>query len=94
MRKVIQRNIRKDKQKINPFRYAHFQIPLYRIPIVSLLTTSLPIWILGWVSLAIFFQDFALADRIASIATVMVAYTSYLTVVRQEIPPTPNITFI
>ena len=44
--------------------------------------------------MAIFFQDFGLADRIASIATVMVAYTSYLPVVRQAIPPTPNITFI
>ena len=45
-------------------------------------------------SLAIFFQDFGLADRIASIATVMVAYTQFLTIVRAELPPTPKITFI
>ena len=58
-------------------------IPLYRLPIVPLLTISLPIWILGWVSLAIFFQDFGLGDRIASIATVMIAYTQFFVIIRQ-----------
>ena len=84
----------KEKQKVSPFRYAHFEIPLYRIPVVSLLTICLPIWILGWVSLAVFFQDWGLADRIASIATLMVAYTAFMGVIRQELPPSSSITFI
>ena len=94
IKKKIKDNIEKDIQKITSFRYAHFQIPLYRIPVVSLLTISLPIWILGWVSLAIFFQDFELSNRISSIATIMVAYTQFLSIVRGELPPTPKITFI
>ena len=69
-------------------------IPLYRLPIVPLLTISLPIWILGWVSLAIFFQDFGLGDRIASIATVMIAYTQFFVIIRQQLPKTHKITFM
>lgn len=68
---------------MTPFRYAHFEIPLYRLPIVSLLTISVPFWILGWVSLVIFFQEYDIADRIASIATVMVAYFQFLGIVRK-----------
>ena len=88
------KNIDKEGKKLTPFRYAHFEIPLYRLPVVSVLTISLPIWVLGWVSLEIFLQDFGLADRIAPIATVMVAYTQFLTIVRDELPPTPKITFM
>ena len=77
-----------------PFRYAHFEIPLYRLPVVSVLTISIPLWILGWISLAIFLQDFGLADRIASIATVMVAYTQFFTIIRNELPPTSQFTMM
>ena len=66
----------KEADQINSFQYAHFEIPLYRHPLVSLLTIFLPLWFLGFLNLGIYFQEYSLADRIASIATVMIAYVS------------------
>ena len=52
------------------------------MPVGSLCTLAIPIWILGLVSLAIYAQDFELAEKVASVATMMVAYVAYFPVVR------------
>lgn len=49
---------------------------------------------LSLINLAIFFQEQSLSDRIASIAVLLLAYTTFLPVVRDRIPPSPNITLI
>ena len=67
---------------------------MYRPPLVSLLTIFLPLWFLGILNLGIYFQEYALAERIASIATVMIAYVSLLPVIRGQLPETPRMTFV
>ena len=53
----------------------------------------LPLWLLGLISLGIFFQERTLADRIASIATVMIAHVAFMPVIRGQLPPSPKLTF-
>lgn len=80
--------------KIDHFQYAHFNIPLYKFPIVALATIFLPLWLLGIINLGIFFQDENLADRIASIAALMIAFVALIPTIREQIPPNPKIVFI
>ena len=61
---------------------------------MSLVTIFLPLWLLGIMNLGIFFQDNGFADRLATIATVMLAYMAFMPVVRSQLPPNPSITFI
>jgi hypothetical protein len=44
--------------------------------------------------LGIFFQDNNLADRIASIAALMIAFVALIPTIRDQIPPNPRIVFI
>ena len=92
--KIQINNDKKERTKIKPFRHAHFIIPMYRMPLVSLATIFIPMWLVGWIGLAVFFQSNELADRLATIATVMLTYLAFMPVVRGELPPKPTITFI
>lgn len=83
-----------EKSKLDHFQYAHFNIPLYKFPIVALATIFLPLWLLGIINLGIFFQDENLADRIASIAALMIAFVALIPTIREQIPPNPKIVFI
>lgn len=85
---------RKEDKKIEHFQYAHFNIPLYKFPMVALATIFLPLWLLGLINLAIFFQDNNLADRIASIAALMIAFVALIPTIRAQIPPNPHIVFV
>lgn len=46
------------------------------------------------INLAIFFQNNDLADRIASIATLMIAIVALIPTIRDELPPNPTIVFV
>ena len=61
---------------------------------MSLVTIFLPLWLLGIMNLGIFFQDNGLADRIGSLAGLMIAFVALIPVIRSELPPNPNITFV
>jgi hypothetical protein len=63
---------------------------MYRYPFNTVLTIFLPILLLAVITLAIFFQDFGFGGRIASIATLMVAYSAFLPTVRESLPPVPT----
>ena len=83
MKNIRERNERKEIRKISPFRSAHFLLPVYRSPIVSILTIFVPIWFLGWIGFGIFYVDFEeFQDRLAAIATLMIAYVTHLMVIR------------
>ena len=81
-------------KKPKHFQYGHFTIPLYKFPTVTIATIFLPLWLLGIINLGIFFQDNGLADRIASIAALMIAFVALIPTIRSEIPPSPSITFV
>ena len=62
------------------FSSAHFNIPMARRPLVSLFELMVPGYILGLISLVIFFQSTGqdgLGDKVAAIATVMLAYIAF-----------------
>ena len=72
----------------------HFHLPLYKLPTVALTTIFVPLFFLGAINLAIFFQDPALGNRVLSIATLMIAFVQLIPIIRDQIPPNPTVTVI
>lgn len=64
------------------FQYAHFNIPLYKFPIVAMATIFLPLWLLGIINLGIFFQDYSMDDRVGSISALMIAFVALIPTIR------------
>lgn len=71
-----------------------FEFKLFRHPLTTVIEILIPAVFLALINLAIYFQEVALSNRIASIATLLVAYTTFLPTVRQRIPPSPRLTLI
>jgi hypothetical protein len=67
---------------LSSFNFSHFHIPLYKDPWVSLLVIYLPLMILGVINMSIFFQDNALSDRLANIATLLIAIVGMIELIR------------
>jgi len=61
---------------------------------VALGSIFFPLWLLAFINLGIFFQDNNLADRIGSIATLMVAFVAMVPIIRHQIPPNAHLVFI
>ena len=81
-------------EKSEHFKYACFKIPMYRFPFDSIVIVFLPLWLLAALNLGIFFQNFVLAERLMSIATLLVAFVALIPTIRAQIPPNPNVTLI
>ena len=60
----------------------------------SLATIFFPLWLLTVINLGIFFQDANMADRVGSIASIMVAFVALIPTIRDQIPPNPILVFI
>ena len=69
-----------------------FTVGMYKYPLTTILAVFFPLLLLAIINLAVFFQSNDIGGRIASIATIMVAYSAFLPTVRQLIPTTPQIT--
>jgi hypothetical protein len=69
-------------------------IPLYKYPGNSLATIFIPIFLLSLLSLAIFFQQNDLSNRIGSIATMVLGYIALIPSVKEQLPPSSRITVI
>jgi hypothetical protein len=80
--------------KVKNFQYVHFRIVMYKYPGVNLISIFVPLWILGVINLFIFFQDRTLANRIASIATLTLAFIAFIPTINDKIPQTPNIKIV
>jgi hypothetical protein len=79
---------------IRSFQYAHFRIPIYKYPAVSILTIFIPIWILGLIGLFVFFQEPTLSARLATIAVLALAFVAFLPTINESIPQTPTVKMI
>jgi hypothetical protein len=66
---------------------AHFIIPFYKKPGLSIVTIFAPLWLLAILNLAIYFQGAELGTRTASIGTLIIAYVALVPVIRGQIPP-------
>jgi hypothetical protein len=58
---------------------------MYKVPDESIGTIFLPLLLLGIINLCIFFQDYKLSGRIASVASLMIAFVAIVPVVRAKI---------
>ena len=76
------------------FQYTHFVVPLYKYPLNSLATIFTPIFLLSLLSLAIFFQENALSDRISAIATMILGYIALIPSVKEQLPASSRLTVI
>ena len=66
------------------------------MPVASIFNIIVPGYILGILSLMIFFIPDGvdgLSDRLGAIATIMLAFIATIPVLRAEIPKTPKMTF-
>ncbi len=61
---------------------------------MQILTIFLPLVLLSIINLGIFFQDYDLHGRIASISVLLIAFVALIPTLREELPPTNNIVFI
>ena len=83
-----------ESNELPKFSFAHFHTPLSKHPIATLGTIFFPLWLLGIINLAVFYQDASLGNRIANIATLMIAFVGIIPIIREEVPPNPKITII
>ena len=77
-----------------PFRYAIFKIPLFRFPIVDTLTIFIPLWLLAFISIYIFYQTTEIMNRIINVAGLMIAYAAIQPIVRENIPEATTLTLV
>lgn len=82
------------EEKVQNFQYAHFRIPLYKVPGSSLFSIFVPLWVIAFINLVIFFQDNRLADRMAVIATVSLAFIAFLPTINDKIPQKKTVSFV
>ena len=80
--------------KVDTWNVAVFEFKLFRYPLTTVIEILIPAVFLALINLAIYFQEVGLSNRISSIATLLVAYTTFLPTVRQRIPPSPRLTLI
>jgi hypothetical protein len=76
------------------YQYAHFRIPVYKYPGVSILTIFIPIWILGLIGLFVFFQEPAFGARLATVAVLALAFVAFMPTVNASIPKTPEVKLV
>lgn len=67
---------------------------MYKMPIFSLSTIFIPLWLLGIVNLGIFFETEDLGNRIQGLSGLMVAFVALIPTIRSQIPPHPGWIFI
>ena len=84
--------MKSEYKKLANFQYGNFVVPLYKYPVVEFLTVFIPMWLFAVITLGVFFQDSGLGDRLATIATLLIAYVALIPVIRQQVPPSPRIT--
>lgn len=84
----------KKEDQIQCFQYAHFRIPIYKYPGMSILTIFVPIWILGLIGLMVFFQETSFSGRLATIATLALAFVAFLPTINDSIPQTPHLKLV
>jgi len=60
---------------------------IYRHPFIPMLTSFVPMFALAWILLTVMDAPNDLNSRTANIAVVLLAYISFLTPLRQMIPP-------
>ena len=80
--------------KAKYYQYVHYVVPLYKYPLNSLATIYIPVFLLSLLSLAIFFQENNLSERIGSIATMVLGYIALIPSIKEQLPPSSKMPYI
>ena len=64
------------------FKYAVFSIPIFRYPVVDTMTIFIPLWLLSFISVYVFYQTTEIMNRIVNVAALMIAYAAIQPIVR------------
>jgi len=70
------------KDKIEHFQYAHFNIPLYKYPVVAIATIFLPWFLLAIINLGIFFQSTNVSNRIQNLSALLISFVALIPTIR------------
>jgi hypothetical protein len=76
------------------FKYAIFKIPLFRYPVVDMMTIFVPLWLLSFISIYVFYQTTEIMNRIVNVAALMIAYAAIQPIVRENLPDATTLTLV
>jgi hypothetical protein len=76
------------------FQFAHFRVPIYKFPGISILTIFIPIWIIGLIGLFVFFQEAAFGARLATVAVLALAFVAFVPTINASVPRTPEVKLV
>jgi hypothetical protein len=77
-----------------PFKYAIFKIPLFRHAVVDMMTIFIPLWLLAFISIYVFYQTTEIMNRIINVAALMIAYAAIQPIVREFLPDATSYTIV
>jgi hypothetical protein len=67
---------------------------MYKHPGVNLFEIFVPLWILGFINIIVYFQANNLAEKLAIIATITLAFIAFIPTINETVPSTPEIKLI
>lgn len=67
---------------------------MYKYPGSNLLSIFLPLWVLAFINLTIYFQDTSFAGRLAVIAIITLAFVAFLPTINDKIPQSSVVKFV
>lgn len=83
------------EQRVYAWRYVTYKFKMYRYPINIIILIFVPLWILSFTNIVIFWASPAdVSGRLQTISGLMIAYAALLPTIRDKIPPSPNITLL
>ena len=68
---------------------------MYRYPVNIIVIIFVPLWILAFTNLVIFWADpVDVTGRLQTLSALIIAYAALLPTIRDKIPPSPTITLL
>lgn len=75
-------------------KQVHFKLKLIKDPLQTFLSVLMPLAFISIVNFSVYMMDNVFNDRIATIATLLITYTTFIPTIRQRTPITPRMTLI
>jgi hypothetical protein len=69
-------------------------MPIYKYPGSTILTIFVPFYILGAIGLLVFFQEASLAQRLATISVLILAFVAFIPTINSQIPQRPKLKLV
>ena len=88
------RDLKPHVKSFSPFKYTLFIIPLFRYPVVDMLSIFIPIWLLSFMSVYIFYETTEIMNRIMNVSALMIAYAAIMPIVRENLPDVTGVTLV